>query len=475
MNPRATGNWSLALRLTIVCAVSAFGVVLVVTGLLYSALSQNLYREDREALRSKIALLRDLRQQHPTDRSAIAQEVVWEATSDDPHVFVRLIRPDGRMLLETPGMTNVLPPTAFTKLPASRATRMEALPPVQGHSYLIATALNLADDDHVRIQAAIDRTQESALLARFRGRLWWVLSIALLACTALGYLVARAGVQPLRSMATRLDRIGSQSLDVRLSTTELPAEVAVLAEAFNAMLERLDASFARLSRFSADLAHELRTPLNNLLGETEVALSRPRSPVEYQAVLASCREEYERLASLIDSLLFLARAEGRPVPPARERLDLAKELQALQEYYEAAASEAGVALELVPCDGVAIEIDRTLFQRALGNLITNALRYTPAGGRVRLAATANEHEVAISVADTGCGIAAEHLPHVFERFYRADAARSNAQGGNVGLGLAIVKGIAELYRGSVSIESAAGEGTRATVRVPRASHVTPVE
>lgn len=465
---RPRGNWSLALRLTVVYAISAFGVVLVVTGLLYGALSQNLSLEDHEALANKIDNLRLLRQRHPTDGSAIAQEVVWEAHSDDPLIFVRLLRPDGRLMLETPGMASVLPRAVFAKLPDSHRTRTQALQPVLGRSYLIATARDLAPHDHIRIQAAIDCSQESALLARYRARLWWVLSSALLACALLGYLVARSGVTPLRRMAASLDRIGSQSLDVRLNTAEMPSEVAVLAEAFNAMLERLDASFARLGRFSADLAHELRTPLNNLLGETEVALARPRSAGEYQAVLASCREEYERVASLIDSLLFLARAESRPQPLPRERTDLARELQALLEYYEAAAGEAGVTLELAPCARLEPEIDRTLFQRAIGNLITNALRYTPAGGRVRLSAVADDRAIEVIVEDTGCGIAREHLPHVFERFYRADAARYNVQGGNVGLGLAIVRSIAELHGGGATIESQPGMGTRVVFRLPLA-------
>src|SRR5262249_19800144 len=150
-------------------------------------------------------------------------------------------------------------------------------------------------------------------------------------------------------------------------------------------LDRLQESFDRLSRFSADIAHELRTPVNNLRGEAEVALGRPRSVDDYREVLGSCVEECSRLSSLIDNLLFLARAESPQTQIGKERFDVVAELGKVRDFYEAAAAEAGVSLVVRPNERLLVELDRTLFQRAVGNLLANALAHTPAEGTVTLA------------------------------------------------------------------------------------------
>ena len=245
----------------------------------------------------------------------------------------------------------------------------------------------------------------------------------------------------------------------------LPSELASLAATMNDMLARLEEAFARLSRFSADIAHELRTPLNTLRGETEVALGKARTPEEYREVLGSCLEEYGRLSKLIDSLLFLARAENPGTQVHREDFDVARELGTVREFYEAAAGEKGIALDVRAPAGIVAGLDRTLFQRAAGNLIENALAHTARGGTVTLAASRENGSIRVEIADTGCGISPEHLPFVFDRLYRADRSRTAATGG-AGLGLAIVKSIAELHGGTASISSEPGKGTRVTLLLP---------
>jgi two-component system heavy metal sensor histidine kinase CusS len=237
--------------------------------------------------------------------------------------------------------------------------------------------------------------------------------------------------------------------------------LAALADTFNAMLDRLEESFRRLSQFSADLAHELRTPINNMRGEAEVALSRARSVEEYREALTSCLEESVRLSDLIGSLLFLARAESPGTNLKRETVNVVKELEAVRDYYEAAAAEAGVTQSVAAGDEVILSLDRGLLRQAIGNLVANALAHTPPGGTVTLAAEMDRGVVRIEVLDTGAGIPAEDLSRVFDRFYRVDKARSS-QGG-VGLGLAIVKGIAALHGGRAEIESEIGKGTRITL------------
>jgi two-component system heavy metal sensor histidine kinase CusS len=230
------------------------------------------------------------------------------------------------------------------------------------------------------------------------------------------------------------------------------------------MLGRLEDSFNRLSRFSADLAHELRTPIHNLMGEAEVALSRTRSSEDYREVLESSLEEGQRLSRMIDSLLFLARAENAETRLEFSLVNVRNEMQAVVDYYDAVIAENQLE---VHCEGQArLMADSILLRRALTNLLSNAVRHTPASGRITLSARETANGAAeISVTDSGPGIPAAHLPRVFDRFYRIDPARAHSEKGT-GLGLAIVKSIMELHGGTVTVESGPGRGTTACLHFP---------
>jgi len=227
------------------------------------------------------------------------------------------------------------------------------------------------------------------------------------------------------------------------------------------MLERLQQSFDRVSQFSDDIAHQLRTPLGIIRGQIKVSLRAERSGADYRDTLESSLEEIVTLSDLVHRMLFLARAENQAMALTREDVDLGHELQDVHDLYDPLASEAGIALTVtVPGAPLVASIDRLLILRAIGNLISNAIRHTPSGGTVNLAAAADREGIRITVADSGCGIAPEHLPSMFDRFYRVE--RSSA-GGRSGLGLAIVKAIAELHGGGVGIVSEVGRGTRVTI------------
>jgi two-component system heavy metal sensor histidine kinase CusS len=202
-----------------------------------------------------------------------------------------------------------------------------------------------------------------------------------------------------------------------------------------------------------------------LHGEIEVALSKARSGEYYREILGSCLEECTRISRLIQSLLFLARTGSAAEALQRNHIDVSKELATVQEFYEAAAAEASVDLQVSTADDLSARVDRTLFQQAIGNLVSNSIAHTPPGGTVEIAAHACNDGLTVSVTDTGCGVGAEHLPYVFERFYRADRARSSA-GHNVGLGLAVVKSIAVRHGGRVEIDSEIGRGTQVRVILP---------
>jgi two-component system heavy metal sensor histidine kinase CusS len=451
--------WSLAARLTAWYAGSAFVLVLAATGSLYWVLSASLDRDDDESLAGTIRALR-LRPEGGES---------WEGPQPDK-VFVRVLGPDGRPLAQVPGMEQAPAPGAF---PAPVAADREPGPGTDLRSpsgRLFRCAAARAGAGRV-IQVALDRGQEEELLAGYRRSLWLVLGLALAGCTLAGYHIARRGLRPVAEVTETARRIRPATLGQRLATTGLPAELRALAETFNDMLARLEDSFGRLARFSADIAHELRTPVNNLRGEAEVALGKPRSPEEYREALGSCLEECGRLSGLIDNLLFLARAEDPKTEIERERLDVLRELAAVQDFYTPAAGEAGVRLLLDAPEGgggMVADLNRPLFQRAVGNLVANALAHTPSGGTVTLTAARDGGGVKVEVIDTGRGIEPGHLPHLFDRFYRADPSRPSA-GGHVGLGLAIVKSIAELHGGSAAVASEVGRGTRVSLRFPGGS------
>lgn len=236
------------------------------------------------------------------------------------------------------------------------------------------------------------------------------------------------------------------------------------------MLDRLQGSFNRLNEFSAEIAHALRHPINNLRGEAEVALTRARSTEEYRQVISSSLEEYERLSRLIDGLLFIARTDDPRAALDRVTFSARPEMDAVRDFYEAFAAERKVE---VTCEGDAtVTGDPVLVRRAISNLLGNALRHTPAGGRVTLSARPLADGAAeLSAADTGCGIRPEHLEQVFERFFQADKTRA-ANGDGAGLGLAIVRSIMRLHGGSATARSVLSEGTTITLRFPRAARIT---
>ncbi|HYM10243.1 MAG TPA: heavy metal sensor histidine kinase [Bryobacterales bacterium] len=462
--------WSLAARLTAWYAGSAFLLLLVATGFLYWVLAKNFDGEDDQYLTEKINVMQTLLRDRTGDATVLNWEVDEESiTRPFVLVLVRVLGADGRLVAETKRMSELLPPAAFQGVPelAGKVGRGSTVHAGGRNFRALAARVGARSPtpETYWIQAALDRTYEENLLAGYRRRLWLVLGIGLLACAAAGYFIARHGIRPVQEIAATMRRTRSTTLNERIGRAGLPSELSALAGTFNEMLDGLEDAFARLSRFSADIAHELRTPINNLRGEIEVALAKARTPEEYREILGSSLEECVRLSRLIDRLLFLARAESPETQIRRERLDVGRELSAVREFYEAAAAEAGVSLDLDAPPGIAADLDRPLFQRAVGNLLENALAHTPRGGAIHLAAARDNGSLRIEVSDTGCGIPPEHLPRVFDRFHRVDGARSKDSGG-VGLGLAIVKSITTLHGGGAAISSDPGHGARVTLRFP---------
>lgn len=461
--------WTLAGRLTAFYAGSAFLIVLLATGYLYWAMVRNVDLEDDRLLADRARLLQTIIETQPLDMAAIQQEVdeAWQARQNT-HIFIRLLAADAALITESPGMDQLLAPQVFPQATDEPGTGTNLKTSSGGSLRVLSVKASVGDAKSKQwmIQLAMDRSQEDEIIADYLWHLSYVLIVALVVCAGVGYKIAQHGIRPLHEITTTAGRTHSSNLAQRIATTGLPAELQQLAGTFNEMLGRLETAFARLSQFSADIAHELRTPLNNMRGELDVALLKRRSASEYEEIIGSCLEECGRLGRIIDSLLFLARSEDPATQIERERFDLANELANIREFFEATAQEAGVRLSTELSGPLEIEWNRSLFQRAIGNLMTNALGHTPRGGSVTLHAAGDASSVDLEIADTGCGISSEHLPHIFDRFYRADQSREAANGG-FGLGLAIVKGIVELHGGSIAVASTVNEGTQVRLHIPR--------
>ena len=466
------GSWSMAARLTFLYTLSAFGLLALASAFLFWVLATNLEREDAEFISDKINSLRTRLVQRPQEQTTLTDQVQPRHGSRAfPRFYVRLLDAGDTTRVETPGMGALLASSIF---PLPNPVRGDDNGTIKhwnhdGKTYWITSAwVNSAPGgSRQTLQIALDRSSDETLLAEYRRMTLFVLGVGLLSSALLGYGVARRGMRPVARMTETVQRIRVPHLDQRVGAEGWPGELLTLATSFDTMLGHLEDSFGRLSRFSADLAHELRTPLTNLRGEAEIALSRSRTSEEYQQVIESSLEEYTRLSRMIDSLLFLARAESLDAMTVPARLDARAEAEAVVAFHDAVAEEKGIS---VVCQGAAILFaDATLLRRAVNNLLANALQYTPCRGEIVLTCQEMpDGTSSVTVTDTGSGIAPEHLPKVFDRFYRADPARSQYPQGT-GLGLAIVQSIMELHGGTVTILSEPGQGTTVALRFPAAS------
>jgi len=468
------GRWwdTLAFRLTAGYAISGLLTVFLATAGLYVVLVSELERSTDLFIADKLNVLRTMLRERPNDIDALQEEIELESAARRYEQFyIRLLDQRGNQLMATPGMAEQLDLQQFIAQSRSRRDHAIALKGRQGKSFRVTSAVVAVGSPPTAtdiIQIAVDVSQKEELLARYRRWFGAIMLGTFVIFPVAGYQIARRGIRPVEEMATTARHISSSNLHERILPEGYPVELASLADTFNKMLDRLEESFERISRFSADIAHDLRTPVNNIRGEAEVALARARTVDEYRDVLGSCLEEAVRLSDLIGDLLFLARAESPLNHLRRATVDVGELLGSVSEYYEASAAEGGISLTTVVGTGPVIgELDRPLIQRAVGNLVANAVAHTPPGGIVVLGANAEDSNIRIEVSDTGVGIPAEALPRVFDRFYRVDMSRSQASGGT-GLGLAIVQSIMVLHGGRAEIASQPGQGTRVTLHIPAA-------
>lgn len=334
----------------------------------------------------------------------------------------------------------------------------------RNRSYRGAAVISSSGSQDVVISVAKDMLFHNEFMGELRRTLWAVTLGAGLLTLAAVWIALSQGMAPVRRLSARIRGIRSDRLQTRLDPDAVPKELRELVISFNQMLGQLDESYSRLSHFSADIAHELRTPLTSVITQTQVALGSARSAEAYRELLHSNLEEMERLARMVSDMLWLAQADRGLITPTFETVDLAAEARSLIEFFELLAEEKLVALEL---QGSTLRVrgDRPMLRRALANLLSNAVRHAPEGGRVTVRLAPDGEQVYVSVENSGPCIPPEHLPRVFDRFYQVDPSRSR-HGEGSGLGLAIVRSIVSLHGGNVHVSSSDGL-TTFTMAYPR--------
>jgi len=468
-NGKDIASWSITIRLVVLYTLSAAVILTLTTGFLYWILETNIENADQRFLNDKIEVLKSISDETHPGFERLKEEVQWEVEAYQfNRYYARVLSSNGEILIETPNMSSILPVSIFsrTKDGIQSAGDTREWKSADGEHYLLMSgqvAPSNGGDGPRLVQVALNVNSQQQILADYFHALLVVLGIAILFSAAAGAFVARKGMQPLAEITETVKHISATKLQERTQPDRWPSELTTLARAFDEMLDRLESSFNRLRQFSADLAHELRTPINNLMGQTEVALSKTRSADEYLEVLESNLEEYNRLSMLIKNLLFLAEADNNSRELSKKELAGRDVLEEIVDFYDLLAAESNISIQI---NGQAnLSADPGLLRRAVSNILSNAIQYAPADSTISISLYRNNGRAHIEITDEGPGINQEHIPKLFDRFYRIDPSRSTELGGT-GLGLPIVKSIMELHEGDIQLSSTPDQGTTVLLTFP---------
>lgn len=464
-------KWSISSRLVILYTLTTLVILGSANGLIYLILDTDLKEQSRTRIGREILLLTSQLQIVENIPEFVEAMATRHASSINTRHFIRIVGPDGELIAESPGMEYLIPFKVFPPPQSVEEVETAQLRKWKSHEkrrYLLRTTwVDVGPlQKNCVLQLAFDVSPRLLGIEAYQQTVFFIMSGALLTAAAAGIYITRRGLRPVREIADMAGRVGVTSLNERLSVHDWPREVSGLAASFDRMLDRLEKDFVRLSQFTTNMAHEFRTPLNNLIGEAEVAISRPRTAEEYRQVIFSSLEEYQKLSQLAYRLLFLARLENRGEVPTKENYELHPELTDVVEYYEPMAEEKNITLELQPFAETFLNADPALIHHAIGNLLLNAVKYTDEGGKVVLSVEQGNDGISIRVSDNGPGIPEADLPHICDRFYRLESTRQKYPKGT-GIGLSIVKSIMELHDGSLNIKSQPGMGTTVTLFFPK--------
>ncbi|MGP6420825.1 heavy metal sensor histidine kinase [Pseudomonas putida] len=440
--------WRLALAFAVVCALvlSAIGVFL------YRSLASEIAYRDDLALLGRLEQVRALLADSDSLGALQARPRLYQNMLGNLDSLLLVRRADGSNVIAINPRQRELPPlnAILREQTPQRRDVLTWQAPDGAELALLSGDAQGPNGEPLTVVAGKVLTEREQMLGSYRLRLYLAVGLGALLAFALGLVLLRRGLQPLRQLSAAVRGIDLRSLDQRLPAGGTPAELLEPVQALNGMLARLDDSVQRLSQFSADLAHEIRTPLHTLLASNGQALNHPRSTAEYQELLASNMEEFERLKRMSENLMFLARAEQAERALDLQTLDLHSVGSELCDYFEALADDRQLRLEN-RLHGELLA-DQQLLQRALGNLLANAVRHADEGTLISLRRRDEPGVCWLQVHNHGPAIAPEHLGKLFDRFYRVDPSRAQP-GDSGGLGLAIVQSIMQLHGGRVAVSS----------------------
>jgi two-component system heavy metal sensor histidine kinase CusS len=447
---------SIALRLVVAFGVTSLTSFALIGTVLYSLLQSETVRHQRGELESLLSNVEYsvVRTETPERWERVVRSKLDALAAADGSVRLWVLSDDPRYryggAAEMPALAaspDGMGAVAGGRLVKPRVTMIRSIPA-------------MGDRPAVRIVAGIDQEPYQRTLDTYGRALIVLLAGVLLLTVLLGWWIARVGLRPLQRLSREAQALQPKTLSQRLATASLPIELRDLAEAFNGALGRLEAAYTQLEAFNADVAHELRTPLANLIGGSQVALSRRRSATEFEETLQSNLEELERLRSIINDMLFLARADQGEAATGLAQANVAQEVEKMLEFFDAVLEDKEIEVTVQGELQAQATMNIALFRRALSNLLRNAVEHAPAGARLTVEITRQDASVWVRVANPGATIASEHLPRLFDRFYRVDAARLDAgEARGHGLGLAIVKAVASMHGGGVSAASRDGVTT----------------
>jgi two-component system heavy metal sensor histidine kinase CusS len=457
---------SIALRLNLLFLAVLAIVLAAGSGWIAAAIQGHFEEQDRMEIGGKLAQLRRVAASvHQPDDLAQLTRALDDALVGQHGLYLAVAGAGGAPLVVAPAdvFPHRWPDAAVTGagLAAAPFLRWEHAG-VTYRALVEAVPTGLPGAPVLCVGVALDIAHHQMFMEALRAAFGPALLACLVVAGVLTWAAVRRGLAPLIDMAGVAKGISASRLDQRLAVADVPVELVDLATSFNDMLGRLEDSFGRLEAFAADLAHELRTPISNLMIQAQVALSRSRGAADYREVLYSSLEEYDRLARMITDMLFLARADNGLLIPQREALELGAEAAAVAEYFEVAAAERSVRIELHGSGRIAG--DRLMIRRAIGNLVSNAVRHATAGTAVRLAIDRAGDEVRLRVENLGECLPAELRARIFDRFYRIDPSRQRASEG-AGLGLAIARSIVVAHGGRLEAVAKA-DGARFELALP---------
>jgi two-component system heavy metal sensor histidine kinase CusS len=450
-------RWRLTLWNTLGLAV----MLLVFAALIYGLLQHALYEQiDRKLLSALGQLEQDQRTADKPDERLRYWIYEWR---EHENLAAIAYDANGNVWERTEELARDSIPPAPAVASSEHRLEDKAIP-ILGKQRVLESGSRLGDRPlTVVLMASLEEVDHE--LAELRTVVMTAVPVVLLLSGGLGYVLARKALSPLERLRRSTEEITADRLDRRLPLANAQDELGRLTQTFNAMIGRLERSFAEIRRFTADASHELRTPLTVIRTEAEVALAKPVGLAEHQQLLGSILEECSRLTRLTDQLLALAREDARAARQVQNAVELAGLVGDVAETMRPLA-EAKELLLRVEVNGAAwVSGDAPRLREVFFNLLDNAIKYTPKRGEVEVRIGHNGPEAVVTVRDTGIGIPAEHLPHVFDRFYRVDKARSRAEGGT-GLGLSIAQSIIAAHGGQIELTSKPGQGTTCTIRLP---------